>query len=515
MMSRICCPSLARATRAWRSLLPAIAAAAALLAIGPAPAPAEPTGRVINGTAVSIRSAPWQVRLWSRGGTDGGFDCGGAIIDAVTVVTAAHCVDGVALGADPTDGGLGVTAGISHFTAATPGDMEQRRTVVDARIHPQWLPDEVRTAGDLAVLELDVPLVLDGVTAAAAALPPDEPLGEEPALVKTPVSVSGYGRQAANLVPTGQLFALDATVVEPGVCGGADNAAALCGRSATGAACSGDSGGPLVTRTSPPILVGIVSNGPSGCPTGEGESYVNLATPENRRFLAGEPHPPIAPRLTSGLVFGPAAGGSLVVGQPVVCSTTFSGASSVRWTITDGAGHVLTTGRGGTGASYWPSDADVGQQLTCVAHASNPGGVAVAGPATAAGVVTRPRTTPQVRPLDPVAFALDRAALTATAPSRVRRGRILRTTVELSQLFGAATGATVCVRFARLTPKCVAPTLTSLQGASYALRVRVPRRTRARSRQVVTVTAVLSGRDVLGHMRQVSRSTVIKVRVTK
>lgn len=512
-------PSPARAVRSplGRLVLAAVALLAAIIAIPSAAAAAASvqSARIIGGASTTIHSVPWQVSLWSRGGADGGFDCGGAIIDAVSIVTAAHCVDGVALGADPTSGGLGVTAGVSHLGAVTTGDVVQRRTVVDARIHPLWTPDEVRTAGDLAVLELDVPLVLDGQTAVAAALPPDATIGEGPALVGAATTVSGYGRQVSTLAPTGQLFRLDSTVVAPSVCGGYDNAAALCAKAPTGTACSGDSGGPLVTRTVPPVLIGIVSNGPSGCPVGEGESYVNLATPENRRFLAGDPNPPIAPRLAGELSFATAAGTTVVVGQPLVCSMTFSGASAVRWTIADGSGRALAVAHGGTGATYWPTDADVGQLLTCEVTGSNVGGVAVAGPKQAAAPVTRPRTTPQVKTPDPSAYTLQGAALTATAPRRVRRGHVLRARVEVSQLFGAADTATICVRLARATPKCLAPSLKSLQGAAYAIRVRMPRRAKVGGRLSLTVTATLTGRDSGGTLRQVNRSTALKVRAVR
>lgn len=521
MLSRVRRPTLARAPRTGGrfaslalTLLAVAAAPPTVTAATTAAAQAE-QGRIINGARASIQEVPWQVNLWSRGGVTGGFDCGGVIIDASMIVTAAHCVDGVALGADPNAGGLGVTAGMSDVSQAGPGDVVERRTVVDARIHPQWDPDVVRTAGDLAVLELDVPLVFGNPNVKPIALPPDVPLGEQPAFVGTPAIVSGYGRQSVSLAPTGELFKLATTIEAPGLCGGADNAVALCARAPVGAACAGDSGGPLVSSTTPPVLIGIVSNGPAGCPAGEGESYVNLATPENRRFLAGDSNPPIAPRVAGELVFGPVGGSAVVVGQPVVCSVAFAGAAGVRWIISDDIGHALTVAQGGTGATYWPTEADIGRRLSCEARASNAGGVAVAGPASTTEPVTRPRTSTQVKTPDPSAFTLDRAALTASAARKVRRGRVMRAKVEVSQLFGVAESATVCVRFAKSRPKCVTPAVKSLQSASYAFRIRVPRRAKLGSRQRLTATATLHGRDSTGRLRQVNRSTSLKLRISR
>lgn len=513
MHLRVRRPTLSRAPRAGRRFASLVAVLAAAVAPA-APAQAD-TGRIVNGVRASINEVPWQVNLWSRGGLTGGFDCGGVIIDASTIVTAAHCVDGVALGADPTDGGLGVTAGMSDVSKAVPGDVVEHRTVVDARIHPQWDPDVVRTAGDLAVLDLDVPLVFGNPNVKPIALPPDVPLGEQPAFVGTSAIVSGYGRQWATLVPTGELFKLATTVEPPGLCGGADNAAALCARAPSGAACAGDSGGPLVSPTSPPVLIGIVSNGPTGCPGGEGESYVNLAAPENRRFLAGDANPPIAPRVVGDLVFAPVGGSAVVIGQPVVCSVAFSGAAGVRWTISDDTGRALAVAQGGTGATYWPTESDVGRLLSCEARASNAGGVAVAGPASTTEAVSRPRISTQVKTPDPSAFTLDGAALTASAARKVKRGRVMRAKVELSQLFGVAESATVCVRFAKTTEKCVSPAVKSLQGASYAFRVRVPRNAKVGSRQRLTATATLHGRDSSGQLRQVNRATSLKLRIVR
>ncbi|MBJ7470146.1 MAG: serine protease [Solirubrobacteraceae bacterium] len=474
---------------------------------------AGPQGRVVGGTPTSIRAVPWQVSVWSRGGAEGGFDCGGAILDALTIVTAAHCVEGVPIGDDPWDGGLGVTAGISDLAAGLPTDDPQDQVVVDARVHPQWNPSKVRTAGDLAVLELESPLVLDGVTAKAIALPPDVPLGDQPVLVGTPTLVSGYGRQSFSAAPSGGLFSLENMVDLPSVCPADDNAAALCARTPVGAACSGDSGGPLVTRTSPPILVGIVSNGPADCPPGEGESYVNLSAPENRRFLAGSATPPIAPRLLTQAAFV-TAGGVSMVGQPVVCTALFD-RGSTTWTIKNDGGQLLATGTGGASFTYLPADGDVGRLLTCEVTASNAGGVSYSGPASTAGPVMRPRPS-QARPPSATPFRLSEAIVAATAARSVKRGKLVNVTVSLSNLFGAAESATVCVKHGTAKPKCLAPSLKGSQGTALTFRFRVSKRARVKSLQKFAVSAVIAGRNPnSGLVEQVNRATSVRARVTR
>lgn len=47
-------------------------------------------GKIVGGTAANAGDAPWQIALLRSGS----FTCGGSIINANTVVTAAHCVSG-------------------------------------------------------------------------------------------------------------------------------------------------------------------------------------------------------------------------------------------------------------------------------------------------------------------------------------------------------------------------------------------------------------------------------------
>ena len=482
--------------------------------IVPAAAQADAAqGRIVGGSTTTIRQVPWQVSVWSRGGEDGGFDCGGSIISETTVVTAAHCVEGVDFTKSPETGGLGIYAGISHLDFDLPGDGYQTSTVVSARIHPEWNPDRVQTAGDLAVLKLSPPLALDGVTAKAIALPPlDQPVGEEPLYVGMPALVSGYGRQQSGEQPSGQLFALDTYVDSPSTCETYDNAVALCVRSPSGAACSGDSGGPLVSKTTPPVLIGVVSNGPAGCPAGEGDNYVNLGVPENRRFLDGAATPPIAPRQTLDLTFA-ATSGRVLSGENLLCGAGFTGNPVTHWAIKSDTGATLSRGTGGSTMTYRPSDGDAGHVLSCEVRAVNDGGVAVAGPVyTSSPVRIASKDAP--RP-SPVAFRLGEATLGATSSKTVKRGKVVRVDVTISSLSGADSG-TICVKQGTAKPKCLSPSLKNLATSRLAFRFRISKRAKVKSLEKFAVTAALAGRNPnSGLVEQVSRAASVRVRVSR
>ena len=65
--------------------------------------------------------------------------------------------------------------------------------MASARVHPLWR-HRVASSGDLAVLHLASPLVLDGRRVAAIALPPELPVpAAEPLAIGPGLTVSGYG----------------------------------------------------------------------------------------------------------------------------------------------------------------------------------------------------------------------------------------------------------------------------------------------------------------------------------
>lgn len=108
--------------------------------------------RIIGGTSIDIESAPWQVALlrdWAGSYYDR-FYCGGSILAADWILTAAHCVDGIA---------TNVLAG----TASLLGMDGQEISVTESYPHPAYDPQT--DENDIALLKLSAPL--DLLTSAA------------------------------------------------------------------------------------------------------------------------------------------------------------------------------------------------------------------------------------------------------------------------------------------------------------------------------------------------------------
>ncbi|MGW0927841.1 S1 family serine peptidase [Streptomyces sp. NPDC002644] len=245
-----------------------LAAVAALVPATPAAAEAGSARGgasrvVVGGFPVQVEQAPWTVALASRelfGDSRAGHFCGGAVIGARTVLTAAHCLGQEVLGRpveQVTD--LTVIAGRSTLTGEGGQEVEVRETWVN----PEY--DNATNAGDFAVLTLAEPLPRGSVVKAAAA-------GDSAYRAGTPATVYGWGDVTGAGAYSRTLRAAQLHVLEDGWCqeaypGGSDGTytpgVMLCAGEPEGGpdACQGDSGGPLVAKGR---LVGLVSWG-SGC----------------------------------------------------------------------------------------------------------------------------------------------------------------------------------------------------------------------------------------------------------
>ncbi len=236
--------------------------------------------RIVGGSNQAITGAPWQVALIDvRGGTnwDGQF-CGGSIISAYWVVTAAHCVD-VA-----SRSNYRILAG-----SATLGSGMSSLTVDQVIVHPSYNEDSKRN--DIALLKLSSPLSFSS-TIESIALPTRKPAGGASALITgwgSMLASDGffdypeYSGPGAVRYPN-VLQGATVVVQSDGVCsneyGASFNRTEMLCAAEFGFwidTCQGDSGGPLVTGVgSSRVLAGVTSFG-AGCAWDVSGVYTNVA----------------------------------------------------------------------------------------------------------------------------------------------------------------------------------------------------------------------------------------------
>lgn len=206
------------------------------------------TPKVVGGTVAGANDNPFQVGLLSKS-VASNFDaqfCGGTLVKANVIVTAAHCSDFV------TAGQVQVLTGTRNLDGTG-----TRRDVVSIAIHPNWNPNTFDY--DVAVWTLSSSTSGIPFASLASADPP----------VGTGLLVTGWGA-----LTEGGSFPIDlrkATVplVSTATCngrksyGGAITSQMICAGFSSGGvdSCQGDSGGPLTQGS---VLTGIVSWG-TGC----------------------------------------------------------------------------------------------------------------------------------------------------------------------------------------------------------------------------------------------------------
>ena len=147
---------------------------------------------VVGGDAIAITDAPWQASLVysnaSPSDDDGFADqfCGATILNSSWLLTAAHCVDN---GLRPID--VEVIVGKAVLSSTTSADRRQVKRLV---LHPVW---EVEANGiaDIALVEMAVPLPIDGTSVAATSLPTAKSSTSWPSVGQV-YTVSGWGCRA-------------------------------------------------------------------------------------------------------------------------------------------------------------------------------------------------------------------------------------------------------------------------------------------------------------------------------
>ncbi|MDO8187606.1 trypsin-like serine protease [Conexibacter sp. JD483] len=399
--------------------------AAAAPSIGVKPA-------IVGGQQIPVTTAPWQVFVEATASRTSVYDCGGSILNATTILTAAHCVIDPATGQRFTAARLTVLAG----TATADGRSGVMRDVADIRIHPYYQAAAGRVApDDVAVLTLSGSLAFSTAIQPIGLVAP----GAYPA-VGTATTITGFGRQVAGGTPDRRLYALGTAIGDPLACGADANAIVLCVSSPAGSACEGDSGGPIVAGG---VLLGVASfvqlDGPTGeCGVGSLNGYTNLAAPEIRAFVDGSSAPPQAPRGGRDV----SARGVFQARQAVTCSAgTWNGAPAFAYAFVDTASGTLLQLSGSDTYSF--TDGDVGRTVACEVRATNAGGTAL----------TRTQASPPIAvapapPAPPVRRTTPRPSLrlTVTVPrGKVRKGaRVTHAIKVVNRGNAAARGVVVC-----------------------------------------------------------------------
>lgn len=213
--------------------------------------PEQPQARVVDGAETATAQSPWMVALTDSGGKQ---FCGGALVAATKVVTAAHCV---------TDPVTGVPSRPDELRAVTGrSDLRTQDGVVGAVervwVHPRY--QDVGHGHDVAVLALRQPMPQRTLPMVAAG-------DQAPYRPGTMGRVLGWGRTGEHAQSSPTLRAVDVPVTSDAECRDAyreyNGESMFCAGVPEGGrdACVGDSGGPFVVGGR---LVGIVSFG-TGC----------------------------------------------------------------------------------------------------------------------------------------------------------------------------------------------------------------------------------------------------------
>jgi secreted trypsin-like serine protease len=290
---------------------------------------------IVRGTDASITEFPFQVALYNpRAASPArGFFCGGVILDATHVATAAHCLVNQA-GVHNVPRRIEVLAGSTYLEPPDPTSVRDpvATTTIDSRyapgtsdydvgllslVRPLWSGQTpaVDGIGTIAPLPLDAPL---------AALRSASMLAAEPSISLPSATVSGWGEENPQpgaapsyprrlrkalvaLVPTAlcreEYAGIEQPITPRMLCAGG----ALPEGPGNADSCYGDSGGPLVAEAQPgagrpagDVLLGLVDYG-NGCgQAGYAGVYVRVADPAIASFLRVNPPQALAGGLRHG-----------------------------------------------------------------------------------------------------------------------------------------------------------------------------------------------------------------------
>jgi secreted trypsin-like serine protease len=330
------------------------------------------TPRIVGGTVLpSTADAPYTVAIQTQFG-DGTGGCSGTILDAVHVLTAAHCVvedNGTRATPDP----VAVAAGTPDVTSTAGVATGAVGRVATIRVHPRH-----KAGGffdDVAVLTLSAPLPLTPGRIEALPMAPSGTLVSPGRSVR----ITGFGITGPGNDDFGTLRAVDVRSVIGGrSCSNTAPGAFLCTQGSSKGACSGDSGGnATIGPAGARKVIGVTDIADSNC---RGLNFfANVAAPEIRTFIDAAvaeqdltaAQTPLAPRGGRTLKIT----GTARVGRTVTCARgSWTRGTKFRYAFLLDRGSKQTNRGFRTKRTYRLRSVDRGWRVFCAVEVRNAGG---------------------------------------------------------------------------------------------------------------------------------------------
>ncbi|MFM9107341.1 MAG: trypsin-like serine protease [Chloroflexota bacterium] len=280
-------PGSSRIVRVF-SILALLAMLATALQPGESLARIQHSPRIVGGSEVPAGTYRFMAYL-----RIGSYLCGGSLIDATHILTAAHCAKGASASSITAYiGGGTVSGGVPTGSIV--------RTASAVAVHPQYRSSSMVNDAAVITLSQPVPSAANGGIDPISFVPSGSTLGLAENQLLT---VAGWGTTSSGGSLPGKLMAVDVPVQTDAYCKqqyrltDAQVAAMFCAGPKEGGkdSCQGDSGGPIFFLNNGVYTqVGIVSWG-TGCAwAGYPGVYSRVAAPAINSFIAGflAPAPP-------------------------------------------------------------------------------------------------------------------------------------------------------------------------------------------------------------------------------